>query len=336
MYEKKIEFLKCEGMTLVELLIAMISLIIVIGGLVTVFITQSKMSVSEEELLHLQMNLRTASDRISYALSHAGFGCYDSFDDGFTMSGNDPNGGTITISSFVSNISNNNSNSTSTNSDSVVITYGFNNIATVTSMDNDNNVVEFSNTGPSITTGNDFKRYLSFFPNFSGNEFRTVTSISGDSYALNSSPSTINAADVFMVSPVRIFLSNDMLYLQFFAYQSVAVEREQYWIVAENIEDLQFQYSIDGKKWFDSVGSSDLQSIRKVRFWMLGRSQNQTGVESQVFEISDHNDYIGSTNSTCIQAYSDSINCVMYRVGPFNDGYTRMLSRGEVVLRNVY
>ncbi|WP_028571979.1 PilW family protein [Desulfonatronum lacustre] len=343
-----------DGFTIVELIIAMLAMMVLIGALVLVFISQSRMSVSEEEMLSLQMNLRVATERLSHAFSHAGFGGYDSFQDGFSMTGNEPGAGNITINTFVSNIENGESISTTLDPDSLVIVYGFKKIGTVDSI-TDNVVQLKSGSGypaPSPLPDQDvnlFKRYFYFFPNYEGNVFSVLdpsanVADGGRKLTFLRNVDAPEEATMYMVSPSRIqivetaktnrigkTITIPTLYLKNFAYTSA-----QYWIVAENIEDLQVQYSTDGEKWLDDP--VNLLDIRKIRFWVVGRSENQTGVQSQVFEVTDLTKNIGEPVDMCIEQYTEDgdSHCVMYRVGPFSDGYARMLSRGEVVLRNVF
>lgn len=343
-----------HAFTLIELLLAMVAMMIIIGALILVFLYQSKMSVSEEEMLNLQMNLRVATERLFHAISHAGFGCYDSFDDGFSMTGNETGSGAVTINTFISNVVNGESTSATLDPDSLVVVYGFKKIGTVDMITD--NVVQLksgsSHPAPSPTPDqnpNNFKRFFYFFPNREGNIFyvldpNTNVADSGRKLTFSRSVDAPNESSVYMVSPIRIQIVDTpktnrlgqtidipTLYLKNFAYTSA-----QYWIVAENIEDLQVQYSTDGEKWLDDP--ANLQDIRKIRFWVLGRSENQTGVKSQVFEVTDLSENIGEPSDMCIEQYTENgeLHCVMYRVGPFNDGYTRMLSRGEVVLRNAF
>ena len=333
---------RTRGFTLVELLIAMLAMVIVMGALVFVFISQSRMSVSEEELISLQMNLRVANERLSHAFSHAGYGCKDSFLEGSRLSGTEPNGGAIEIGGHVTNIVNGQSTATSLNPDSVIIAYGFKKIGTATSITN--NVVQLAaipSPRPDPTT-NSFKRFFHFFPNFEGNYFYVLTGSANNGRQLTFSRN-VDAqprAGVYMASPVRIQISQvskvgsfgktiqvPTLFLKNFAYASAI-----HWAVAENIEDMQLQYSLDGEKWYDTVQSSDLRKIRMIRFWLLGRSERASGAGPQILEISDLK--VNVPGSPCVEELGGV--CVLYRVGPFADGHARMLSRGEVVLRNVH
>ena len=336
----------CSGLTFVELLIAMVAMTIIMGGLTAVFISQSRMSVSEEELIDLQMNLRVATDRLAHALSHAGFGCYDTFKEGYTISGNEPGGSQISINSHVYDIDNNTSSATSINSDSLVIVYGFRSIGTASSIIS--NVVKLDNSpSPEPDEHKEkFKNYFYFYPNTEGSYVYVLSDYDETDLELvfDTEIRASDGANVFMVSPTRIQIvdvvrkdrfgkdiNTPTLYFKNFSYTS-----SQYWIVAENIEDMQIQYSLDGNIWQDEVASSGMKNIRMIRFWLLGKSQNPVkDTESRVFEITEATDRIDDPNNMCIDGFTvGDEECVIYRVGPFNDGHLRMLSRSEVVLRN--
>lgn len=323
-----------SGLTLVELLISMAAMLIIIGALTTSFISQNKLSVSEEELIDLQMNLRVATDRLTQILAHAGFGCFDSFSDN-TLTGNDPNAGSITISSFISNIDNYTSDGTTISNDSLIITYAFKSLGEIAQVLDEDKIELDKDPSPAITLDNNFKKYLSFFPNIEGNKFFQVSAIEGREISFVNPVEVSEGFGVFMVSPARIYLEDSNIRVQIFAYQDASLP-SQHWTIAEDIEDLQLQYSLDGQTWWDDINSSDLQDVRKIRFWLLGKSPKALkDSSSQEIEITDLSENIGDT-SQCVEEFEeDGVDyCVVYRVGPFTDGHARMLSRSEVTLRN--
>lgn len=344
---------KSKGLTIIELLITLVVMSLIMGGLVVAFISHSRISAAEEARIDVQQNLRVATDRLKHALKHSGFGCYDTFESfdpdsensDYAMYGNDPLNGNIEISTFISHIDNNDSFENDINNDSVIITYGFKKIGEVnwTASDVSNYEIRIKNKkSPAVTADDKFKRYLSFFPTLSANIFFKVTDVSDNGYVLkfdqNDAFDEINfkgEPDVYMVSPTRIKISESdgrpVLYFQNFAYSGA-----QYWIVAENIEDIKFQYYIPGQGWRNEPAENDItnQNIRKIRFWILGKSKKPVpNAGGRVFEVRDHKDNIFDNNE-CVEIVGDE--CIMYRVGPFDDGHVRMLSRGEVKLRNVF
>lgn len=289
---------KCEGgLTLVELLITLVIMSLIMGGLLAAFISHSRISAAEEARMEVQQSLRIAIDRLKHVVRHAGFGCYNSFAQGHFMYGDDPEGGTINVSSFINKDPKNNE----LDSGSVVIVYGFRVLGKVVEILEDNEIKLNKNPSPSITTQDDFKQYLSFFPGLSGNNFYEVLNINGRDITFTSEVPILEKdlqrhdVKVYMVSPARIFLKDNNLQVQIFAYQRTAVDRAQHWIVAENIEEISFQYH-EGGTWHDDDSTiGDMNNISKIRFSLQGRSEEKVKGE-----------------------------------------YIRMESYGEVTLRNVF
>ena len=353
-----INIYKCRirqiGLTLVELLIVLVVMSIIMGGLVTAFISHSRISAAEEARMEVQQNLRVSVDRLKHVLRHAGFGSYTTFQEfdaesiDNAMYGDDPNNGSIGVSSFISHIDNQDTSEVDINSDSFIFTYGFKKIAEVDidgSEDLDNNQIKLKNIDtPSITSGSEYKRYLSFFPAVTGNRFFEVDSLDGSEVTFTQEigfdpEQYSDNIDVYMVSPSRVFLDDDLrIYNQIFSYQSIPVQFNpaQYWIIAENIEDIQFQYFIPDQGWMGKPVDDDLQDIRKIRFWLLGRSKKSVpGAGQQDLEVVVDKDSLAD-DDICIDNV-DSNKCVVYRVPSVDEeGRIRMLSRGEVTLRNVF
>lgn len=263
-----------QGLTLVELLIAMAVMALIVGGLVAAFVSHNRVSAEEEVKVELQQSLRVAVDRLSYSLRHAGFGCYDSFEEEF-MSGDDPEGNSITVDSFVTK----DPKKDDLYSDSVIITYGFKVLGEVDELLDDDQIKLDSDPSPSITTVGDFKQYLFFFPNAEGNVFYEVDNADDEVITFTTDvPFTqqdLESRDieVIMVSPARIFLKDGNIQIQIFAYQATAVDRAQHWIVAENMKDLDFEYSSGGEEWEDDIDAFNPQNIRKIRFTIEGERE---------------------------------------------------------------
>ncbi|WP_144311455.1 PilW family protein [Desulfonatronospira thiodismutans] len=286
-----------NGLTLIELLIVLVVMSLIMGGLVSTFISHSRISAAEAARMEVQQNMRVSVDRLKHVLRHAGFGCYASFAQGLVMSGDDPEGDTINISTFIDD----DTKSNQFESDSVIIVYGFKVLGKVAEVLNDDEINLNKKPSPSITTQNDFKQYLSFFPGLAGNSFYEVYNVSDKDITFTSdlpiSEEDLQHHDVevYMVSPARIFIKDNNLQVQIFAYQRTAVDREQHWIVAENIEDISFQYYENGTWHDDDSTIGDMNNIRKIRFSLQGRSKEKV-----------------------------------------NGEYVRMESHGEVTLRNVF
>lgn len=289
-----------KGLTLIELLISMAVMALIIGGLVTAFISHSRISAEEEARMEVQQNLRVAVDRVKDTLRHAGFGSYDKFEENEYMSIDEPQGDTIEIRSFVDHINNNYSEDQDLNSDSIIIVYASHEI----------DIEEIDEVA-----------YYTFHPNIEGNMF----------YESDFENNIDEDLTILEVSPIRIHLTADsILYFKDFAYNNPI-----HWEVAENIVDIQFQFFADGA-WHDSEDTiTDLQNIRKIRFWILGKSEEQvSNAGNHEFEVRVDKDDVYDESDMCEE--TDGNDCITYQVGPFNDGHVRMLSRGEVVLRNAF
>ncbi len=291
------------GMTLVELLVAMACLAIVMGAVYQMFWGQSKIATAEQQILELQRNARVASERLSFLIANAGFGCSGSFP-GSTLTGDDPDGGTIAINSVVSDIVN---VSPGNGSDSVVFTLGFKKVAEVDGGHNQTNSIDFKNVGtPSITTStNDFKNNISFYPNINGNLVYTVIDAS-DPYEVDSEVAYLgDGSSVFMVSPVRVKKQGNELYLQNFSYSS-----SQFWSVAKNLENIQFQYTEDGNGWKDVP--DDIDNVIGVKYFLLFKS----GREDPGYRNTNNYTMAGVT------------------LPKYNDAYHRYLTQETVWIRN--
>ena len=241
---------KHNGLTLIELLIVLAVMSIIMGGLVTAFISHSSISAAEEARMEVQQNLRVSVDRLKHVLRHAGFGCYDSFPDKkITMS--EPQGdGNIDIDSFIFDLNNMDVGDHNIVSDSLIFVYAFREISSVDD------------------------EYFTVFPNVDGNIFYRPEEFDADfeDYVDD------NDLSILEVVPVRIFVSNDdevyRLYLKNFAYN----DRGQ-WIVSENIEDISFEYYENGTWHDDDSTIGDMNNIRKIRFSLQGRSKEKVNGE---------------------------------------------------------
>lgn len=297
-------------MTIVELLVATTCMLLVMAGVFVIFSSQSKTATFEREIINMQMNSRIAMERLRYILSHAGYGCSDSFQDGESMSGDDPDtGSSVTINSFLWDFNNNNANGT--DPDSVVVVYGFRRESYVNGNANSTSIINLTNSTSINTSEDEFKNYINIFPNIEGNNFYKVESIAGSDYTINNTIGMVaDRSSVYMVTPVRIKIDNKILQFQNFRYNNSTM-----WNLTDNIQDLQFKYTLDGLNWVDTPG--DPNAVIGIAINLLARSENEdpnyTDVKQYTYQWPDN------TTDT---------------VGPFNDGFHRKHSRAQVWLRN--
>ncbi len=297
-----------SGLTIVELMVALACFSIILSGIYLLFFQQNRHIAAEEEIIDLQLNGRVAMDRLNFIFRHAGFGCKDSFSKGDSMSGDDPDGSSVSIDSVLWDVQNTSVNGT--NSDAVVVVYGFRKVAEVDGS-HPNSPVNFKNIGsPSINTNSDrFHNYLAFAPDIQGNRVYRVTDAS-DPYDFSQNIDTLeDEAAVYMVVPVRVKVVDDVLYFQNFVYSSLS-NKEDYWKIAEHVQVLQLQYTTDGSTWVDNP--ADPESIRGVQYFLLMKSERVDP---------DYTD----TKSYTLAGQT---------VGPFQDHYHRKLFQGRVWLRN--
>lgn len=295
-----------SGMTIVELLIASTCMILVMGAVFVIFSSQSKTATYEREIIDMQLNSRVAMERLTFLFSHAGYGCSDSFKNGKTMSGDDPDSNaTITINSVLWDVQDN--NATGWTPDSVGVVYGFKKVTEVfgSYSNTSSNIDLENNPSPQIkSTTTEFKNYISFYPNIEGDEFYQVMDAS-DPYDVDESVELLlDDSAVYMVTPTRIRVVNGTLQFQNFCYDSGM------WSIADNIQDLQFRYTTDGTNWVDVP--SDPSDVIGVSFELLARTDDP------------------DPSYTDVKTYTLG----GQSVGPFNDSFHRKLSRARVWLRN--
>ncbi len=292
------------GFTFVELLIAATCMLFIVGAAYGVFSQQTRQTRAEQYAVEMQMNSKVAMERLYFIFSHAGFGCSDSFAAGTSMSGDDPEGASATVTSSIWDIQN---SDPGTGSDSVVVVYGFRKVGEVDGDHTDASFLDIKNAeGPSISSSTSlFKRYVCIFPDEDANQFYQITG-SSDPYSLGSTiDSVTDESTVYMVTPVRIMLDDQVLLFKNFVYTSL-----EYWEVADGIENLQLQYTTDGSTWSDTV--SDPSDVIGVKVFLLVRSEEpEPGFTSDaVFTLAGQ------------------------PLGPFTDHYHRKLHQEVVWIRN--
>jgi len=297
-----------RGFTLTDLMVSMVCMLMVGAVLFSAFGSQMWTGGKEQRILDLQMNSRTTLDRLSWLFRHAGYGCKDSFPTR-TITGTDPDGPAITINSILAGIVDN----PALTPDEVIVVTGFKKVAEVNgSQASTANVLLKNLDTPAISdVATEFKRFLTFSP-YPENVFFEVAD-DNNPFGLDRAVSQVpDNADVYMVTPIRVRVraADGALLLQNFAYAS-APAPDQFWEVAEGIEDLQFEYTTDnGATWIGSPPAPG--AVQGVRISLLVRS------------------LVPDMKHTDIKTYTVAGQVV----GPFNDHFHRQLSTTTVWLRN--
>ena len=293
------------GFTLVELLIASTCMLLIVGAAYGIFSQQTRQTKSEEYSVEMQMNSKVAMERLHFIFTHAGFGCQDSFSSGISMSGDDPDGTSVTVTSAIWDIQN---SAVNAGPDSVVVVYGFRKVGEVDGDHEDVNSLDIKNAeGPAISSSaSAFKRYLCIFPDMDANQFYRVTGNS-DPYTLEQTVESVpDDAAVYMVAPVRVMMSDERVLL----FKNFVYGGTDDWEIADGIENLQLQYTIDGTSWSDTVDNPN--AIVGVKIFLLVRSQEpEPGFDAN------------ATYTLAGQIYA-----------PPNDHYHRKLHQEVVWIRN--
>ena len=256
---------KLRGFSLIELLVAIVSMLMLMSAIYSIFRIQSQRSATEEEIINLYMNARVALERLQFVFAHAGFGCYDSFKNGKVMIGDDSNGSKLTINTFLYDIQDN--NVLSDKSDSVIVTMAFKKIAEVDGSYEDANLIDFKNIkSPKISVlDSSFKKYIAFFPDLNGDVFYKVIK-NDDPFLLDQNVKRLfDDSDVFMVAPIKVVVEDSILKLKNYAYSSTI-----FWEVASNVWKFHIQYTEDGTTWLNVPDNP--QNVKGVWVFLLFKS----------------------------------------------------------------
>ena len=322
-------------------MVVLVILGIISVGTITAITSQSKVYHSEEDLIDAQMNARIAADRISFLLRMAGVGCSDSFGNKLDSGNLATIGGAgiaanPTTSMFVID-----NNSVGTPDQLTIVGA----VRYVGSIDPDdpghnpdvgipaaNQIKLQCNETPKID-GTATKKYIFITPQ-DENRYRTISGISGTTLTLSTGltvdeekelKDALTAGVVLDVCQVQAFTIRlvDTVFnsrtIRSLRIDGNAIASSTEMNVADNIQDLQFQYGIDTTtpkpdgqidSWVDNP--TDITQIRAVRFFILVRTSkiDKEYTDTKTYEIA------GVT------------------VGPFNDHTHRYLFESTVAIRN--
>ncbi|HIE07788.1 MAG TPA: prepilin-type N-terminal cleavage/methylation domain-containing protein [Desulfarculaceae bacterium] len=319
-----------SGFSLVELMVVLVILGIVSVGTITAITSQNRVYHSEEDLIDAQMNARIAADRISFLLRMAGTGCSDSFGKKLDTGNLATIGGTgiaanPTTSMFVID-----DNSVGT-PDQLTLVGAVRYVGNITSIPANNQIKLQCNETPKID-GTATKKYIFITPQ-DENRYRTISGIAGtttptltlstilavdEKKELDDALTAGVVLDVYQVQAftIRLVDSDNIRSLRI---DGNAIASSTEMNVADNIQDLQFQYGIDTTtpkpdgqidSWVDNP--TDITQIRAVRFFILARTSkiDKEYTDTKTYDIAG-----GS-------------------VGPFNDHTHRYLLESTIAIRN--
>ena len=318
------------GFTLVELMIVLVILGIISVGTITAITSQSKVFHSEEDLIDAQMNARIAADRITFLLHMAGAGCSDSF--GSTLNtGNLATNGDVaanpTTSMFVIN------NNSAGTPDQLTLVGAVRYVGSITSIPASNQITLKCNEYLKISA-TAAKSYIFITPQ-DENRYRTISAISSattttPTLTLSNNMGTDEKAELQAALTAGVAI--DVCQVQAFTIRLVDnnnirslridgndIASSTQMDVADNIQDLQFQYGIDTTtpkpdgqidSWVDNP--ADITQIRAVRFFILARTSktDREYTDNKTYTLAD------------------------VTIGPFNDHTHRYLLESTVAIRN--
>ncbi len=302
-------------------MVVMVILAVIIVGVFGVVVTQNKAYHSEEDIIEMQANAQMALQRLNRLIRLAGYGCKDSF--GTNMaSGNLATKGDVAPNPLTSlllvnglndyNNDNDYSNEKDPGTDDLTIVSAFKYLGKVIAVPAGNQVT-LNVIGTLKADDVDIAKSYFYVSPAADQRFHIADNVTGNTIT---SHDFINAQvndPVYQVQAFTIRLVAGNLRIDDNVNSSTASLD-----VAENIENLQFQYGIDTDNdghldsWVDNP-SANLRQVKAVRVFILARTPNEDR------DYTDKKTYnLGSTS-----------------VGPFNDGYHRYQLSTIIMMRNL-
>jgi prepilin-type N-terminal cleavage/methylation domain-containing protein len=326
-----------KGFTLVELMVVLAILGIVVVGVLGLVTQQNKAYHSEEAIIDLQMNGRLAINHISRYIRMGGFGCCGNIDalttstsvngygaainavDGDPNDVNVPDELTVVTAARKVGIVNDNDGTADESFQSISVIPVFRLVDSITDL--------FNNT---------LKRYIYLAP-CENSDFLSIqnTVSSGDtSVTLTKAIRVDEGAEIYIVKAYTFSIKNPSEYNNpkppgpnLVVNENTGDNRQE---LAENIENLQFQYGWDknGDGRFDPTDKNDWSNdpsgneadIKAVRIYVLARSAHPD------------RDYTDRKQYKINDATASDAEVI---VGPYNDNYHRFLLRTTIMVRNL-
>ena len=306
---KTVKIKNSKGFTLVELMVVLVILGVVSIGAITSITGQSKVYHSEEDIIDMQMNARVAMQRIGNIIRMAGYGCKDAFGSNLT-SGNLVTNGDVAPNPLTSLLIANDNDSPTP--DSLTLAGAIRYAGTITAIPAANQIT-LDSLRANIKTNDDTaaKSFIFVSPRES-NVYQTVTAISTNTLTLQDPLTATVGDEVYQIQAFTLRLTNDNLRVdENVDTSSTNLE------VAENIQDLQFQYGIDSdndgvvNSWVDNPAT--IRQVKAVKVFILARTSKLDK------EYTDRKTYTLAGVS----------------VGPFNDNFHRQLLESTIYIRNL-
>ncbi len=313
-----------KGFSLVELMVVLVILGIVSIGAMTAITGQSKVYHSEEDLVEMQMNAKVAMDRTCFLLRMAGINCNDSFGSKL-ISGNLVTNGDVAANPLTAMFTI--TNNAPPTSDQLTLVGAIRYVGRISEKPTATDKIKLAcHEPPKLKSAVSANSYIVITPQAT-NLYRTVSAISNTTTTptLTLAKSFDNdefkdlidafdvgvAHDVYQVQAFTIRLVNNSLRIDDNVSGSSTMLD-----VADNIQDLQFQYGIDTdsdgqiNSWVDDT--TDIHKIKAIRVFILARTAK---IDREYTDT-----------KTYTLAGTD--------VGPFNDHVHRYLLENTISVRN--
>jgi len=264
-----------NGVTVIELLIALVISALLIAALYRTFIGQQKTYIIQEQVVDMQQNVRVAINKMMREIRMAGFGGMNDN----TSEGDDYNDIIKTFGNVngFENIINPADNVTVDGivHDQIVILTAHAQVAAL-----ENNISAGNNSFKVNFTGNTrFDQPWRKYVNIGGRHNYAIVSTNGDTLTLEGG-ATFNenhsaGEPVFLVRAIRYGLRMDggkpVLFRDL--YPNTGGSRRE--TLAENIENLRFIYRLRNETETDSPANPDIKNIRMVRVIVTARTKDE-------------------------------------------------------------
>ena len=251
-----------KGVTLIELLIALVISAILIAGIYRGFIHQQRTYATQEQVADMQQNVRIAISRMMREIRMAGFGGV-----GNVLSGGGVNGFTTTI----------NLPAVAPYDNSITVVGGFDQVSTLAAD---------AIAGQSLLTltnaTNRFDGAANGFISIGGTESNTVTGRAGKVLTLGSPLRLTHKVTDALEKPITVpvFKIEAITYLCGVSDGKAVLQRNENTgggpqPLANNIENIQFEYFDDAnppKQLVPPIAGVDLEKIRMIRVTVTART----------------------------------------------------------------
>lgn len=251
-----------NGFTLIELLVAIVMFSILSTAAYNLFTNQSRVNRTQQNILEMQSSARAAMQSIIRDFSHAGFGCTDSFAIGRTINGK---------AEFIIP-SDNAFSANATTPDSLTFVYGHEHVGTITLDSNATNTLKADTTDIAATTGDNFRKYISFFPYTDPNAFFTGTGSNGNGITITLDreiESIRSGSKIFRVTQIEYYVVNGELRVRPVLNPGAAET------LIYDMQDFQLAYSVDGENWIESPTVNQAKNVQVIWAYLLLKSRER-------------------------------------------------------------